>query len=177
MTDAVHIITYDEVNELARPCSADDDVIMRFIDEAERNDLRLNMGDETFSEVMKSVAEGDSSVEVLLNGGQFVDRCGNSRIFEGLKRTLAYYAYARIVQNGSSYQTRFGYVEKEDDYSRNAETKYRIQAYGGALENANRFMCASPGYISAEPDPFPATCRKCHKRMIKKGGKISQIGN
>ena len=39
------LITPDEINELARPCSADEDIARRFIEEAEHNDVRPALGD------------------------------------------------------------------------------------------------------------------------------------
>lgn len=145
------LITPDEINELARPCSADEDIARRFIEEAEHNDIRPALGDALYI----AIATSPDKYDELLNGGLYSDPCGEQRYFPGLKKALAYYAYARIVKSGTNISTRYGFVSKSDDYSHSVEFKERNQAYNDAFSIADHYMKDCLGYIQCRPEAFP----------------------
>jgi len=59
----------------------------------------------------------------LLNGGYYTDNCGVRHRFEGIKKALAYFAYARFVRNHSTHVTPFGVVQKLGDDSNPADAR------------------------------------------------------
>ena len=151
----MRIIEYTDITRLARPCSCDPDIAEAFITEAQECDIRPNIGDDVYADVLKSLEAADDKYKTLLDGGEFLDACGRKRLFVGLRKTLAYYAYARIVKSGSNLQTRYGFVNKNDEYSMNVEFKQRHQAYTDAFAVANQLMTECLSYMRTDKDLFP----------------------
>lgn len=90
------LITTDEVYKLARTMSIhiDTEKIEAYIRESENIDLKSALGDALFLDVK----EHPENYSELLNGSFYTIECGGKRSFVGLKTTLAYYTYARIVK-------------------------------------------------------------------------------
>lgn len=90
------LITTDEVYKLARTMSIhiDTEKIEAYIRESENIDLKSALGDALFLDVK----EHPENYSELLNGSSYTIECGGKRSFVGLKTTLAYYTYARIVK-------------------------------------------------------------------------------
>lgn len=59
----------------------------------------------------------------LLNGGYYEDEDGVRHRFEGIRKALAYFAYARFVRNHGTQVTPFGVVNKLGDESQNADSR------------------------------------------------------
>lgn len=142
-----------EVGELARECNTEDATILRFIREAELNDIRPSLGDSLYM----AVKEDPTKHEMLLNGGTF-EGCDGDRSFVGLKTALAYYTWARLAKSSLHHLTRFGFVVKNDDYSHQAEWKERQVAYNDAFSIADRYMKECIDYIQATPEVYGARC-------------------
>lgn len=138
-----------EVGELARECNTEDSTILRFIREAELNDIRPSLGDSLYLDLKKD----PTKYRELLDGGTF-EGCGGLRSFVGLKTTLAYYTWARLAKSSLHHLTRFGFVVKNDDYSHQAEWKERQAAYNDAFAIADRYMKECLDYIDANPDLY-----------------------
>lgn len=132
-----YLITCKEVGALARDMSAhmDEERVNTYIRESEMIDLKSALGDALFLDIKSNPEKYDK----LLNGGEY-EVSGEKRIFSGLKTTLAYYTYARVVKNGNGNVTRYGFVNKESEYSSNAEFKERNMAYNDAFSIADRLM-------------------------------------
>lgn len=130
------LISRRDVDVLARPCIADDREAERYIEEAEKVDLLPNIG----TKLYLLIKNDPSKYDILLNGGVWqADSSSASHICAGLRTTLAYYAYARIVRNGGHIASRFGFTEKRDDFSSAVELKQRVaeanDAYSVAVEH------------------------------------------
>lgn len=149
-----HLIEPQEVEQYARPCTADEAIVERAIEEAELLDIKPALGDRLFSQLQNRVTYGR-----LMEGGEYAVG-GETRTFAGLKRTLAYYAWARLINSATHHLTRFGYVIKSDDHSRSADLRERQQASGDATAIANAYMKECLAYIAAHPDIFADTCNK-----------------
>ena len=93
--------------------------------------------------------------DLLLNGGDYTDPDGNVHVFAGLRRALAYYAWGRLVKTGTNHLTRFGYVDKNDDYSHSTELKERQIAYRDAFAVADEYVQECFVYMRHFPDLFP----------------------
>ena len=111
-----HLITKDDVLELARPASRhiDNDRIVVCINEAEQIDIKKTIGDDLLLAIMDNV---DGKYDELLEGGRYIDSQQKNRVFAGLRTVVSYYAYARLVQIADSYLSRFGFVSKDEEYS------------------------------------------------------------
>lgn len=149
------LISRADIDRLARPCLADDIEAERFIAEAELIDLAPQIGGELFAEI-KSHPEDHRG---LLDGGAWEDDCGKMRMFAGLRTSLAYYAFARIVRNAGQIATRFGYTEKRDEYSNQVELRQRTaqanEAYTIAVEHLRNCM----DYMRANKELYGDICR------------------
>lgn len=148
--DNKHIITSSEVLELARSMSTNIDKsnIETFIDESEQLDIKPAIGDQMFIKLLDGVSPG-----ILMNGGRYESN-GKSYMFSGLKKALAYYVYARLVKCGNGVQTRFGFVQKDDEYSSKSDLKERVAAYNDAFAIADKYLKECLRYMEANPGIF-----------------------
>lgn len=105
------MITPEEVGALSRPISQHIDraQILSYITEVEQLIVRPTLGEELYN----NIRTNQQGYEVLMNGGEGVSG--------GLRKAVAYHVYARIIKQGATIATRFGAVEKVDEYS------YRIE--------------------------------------------------
>lgn len=140
-----HIITPEEVDILARPCTADEDVALNYIEESEMQDIKPIIGDALFFDV----ANNQDKYKELLDGGMY-EAAGQEYGFAGLKRTLAYYAWARMVKCGTHHLTRYGFVNKNGDYSQSVEWRERQAAYNDAYAVADGYMRECLAYLTAK---------------------------
>lgn len=143
-----HIIEPHEVELYARPCQVEEEIIAKAIEEAEMLDVKPALGDALFNKLQNSV-----TYSRLMEGGTY-EVNGEVRAFAGLKRTLAYYAWARLINSATHHLTRYGYVDKNGEYSRTVDLKERQQAVGDATAIANAYMRECLLYIEAHPDTF-----------------------
>lgn len=65
------------------------------------------------------VVEGENTTAetLMLEGGEYYDRCHRVQYIEGVKVALSYLAYARLVRNHQTQVTPFGVVSKMGDDS------------------------------------------------------------
>ena len=89
-----------------------------------------------------------------IGGGEYTDECRNRRHFVGLRRALAYYVWARLVKTSVNHLTRFGFVQKRDEYSQATEYRERQTAYNDAFAIADGYMKECLAYIQAKPEIF-----------------------
>lgn len=148
-----NLINYDEVTLLARPCSADDEMVNAMIAEAEREDIKRQIGDELFISVKAD--QPDEKYSVLINGGEWTDCGGRKRLLTGLKTALAYYVYARIVRDGNIQATRYGARVKDDDNSVEALNAELQRQTREAFSSADLYMGEVLAYIKANRELFP----------------------
>lgn len=170
-----HLITPSDVLALSRNSSQSIDPrdISIYIDEAEQLDVRPTIGDALYLRLLNNSGNAEDNNR-LLYGGQYQSGCGNVAIFAGLRKALSYYVYGRIVKNGGRTATRFGFVEKSDDYSRQVEYKERLSASNDATLVADSYMKETLNYIE-QSGAFPEY-KSCGKGMINRRVTIKAIG-
>lgn len=154
-----HIIQVDEIGALARPCNIDEAIGERYIEEAELQDVKSILGDALFFDIV----DHQEKYALLLDGGTYEYK-GEKRGFSGLKCALAYYAWARMVKSSVNHLTRFGFVSKNDDYSRPVEWKERQVAYNDAYAVADGYMQECMEYLKSQ-------------NIIKGDNEVSKISN
>ena len=91
-----YLITTLEVADLSRSMSVhvDEDKIDTYIRESESIDIKSALGDAFYLDVR----EHPEKYALLLMVERTRTRCGEKKIFMGIKTALAYYTYARIVK-------------------------------------------------------------------------------
>ena len=143
------LIQPTEVGTLARECNAEEEIVIRAIEESEMNDIRPALGDGVFS----AVKANPTKYNTLLNGGEYEVR-GVVKVFAGLKTALAYYVWARLAKTSPYHITRFGFVVKGDDYSRQPEWSERQAIYNDAYAIADGYIRDCAEYVKDNPSLF-----------------------
>lgn len=148
-----YLITTSEVSTLSRGMSVhvDEDKIETYIRESESIDIKSALGDALYLDVK----EHPEKYELLLDGGTYEDKCGEKKMFMGIKTALAYYTYARIVKNGDGNVTRYGFVQKEDQYSSLTDIKEKVMAYDEAFSIANRYLKECVRFLQNKKKDYP----------------------
>ena len=129
----------------------DPDKIETYIRESESIDIKSALGDELYLDVK----EHSEKYELLLDGGTYEDNRGEKKMFMGIKTALAYYTYARIVKNGDGNVTRYGFVQKEDEYSSRPDIKEKVMAYNDAFSIADRYLKECVLFLNEKNDEYP----------------------
>lgn len=177
-----NLITYEEISQLARPCTTDRDMAEAMIAEAQRVELKPRLGDWLYLRLLnldeEFIADGGdaagnydlimsadandrttlsslSPYSLLLEGGQWVDSCGRSCLLTGLKTALAYYALARIVRDGNIQATTYGTAVKDDQYSADPERTERQRQYRELFGQADSYMAEALTFITRNCSQFP----------------------
>lgn len=148
-----YLITTSEVSTLSRDMSVhvDEDKIETYIRESESIDIKSALGDALYLDVK----EHPEKYELLLDGGTYEDKCGEKKMFMGIKTALAYYTYARIVKNGDGNVTRYGFVQKEEEYSSLTGIKEKVMAYDDAFSIANRYLKECVRFLQDKKKDYP----------------------
>lgn len=169
-----YIISVSEAKTLGRPIGkVADDKIVAFITEVEQTIVRPRLGDNLFMRLM--IEERSEDLDLLLSGGQYVTRCGETRVFTGLKTAVAYYTYAQNVRAGDFESTRYGMMLKDGDYSQHISAKERDSAANSATAVADAYLqeciiyCKEKGLISPSE-------KKAHNLHVTTGCIIHKIG-
>ena len=148
-----YLITTLEVSSLSRGMSIhiEESDIEQYIRESESIDIKSALGDSFFLEVK----ENPDKYNLLLDGGVYEDKSGHKKLLTGLKAALAYYTYARIVKNGDGNVTRFGFVQKESEYSSHTEFKEKVMAYNDAFSIADRYLKECVMFLDENNEDYP----------------------
>ncbi|MBR1801014.1 MAG: hypothetical protein IJ767_05900 [Bacteroidaceae bacterium] len=139
-----HLISLDEFKVLARPASVhiDEGEVMAFVREAEDLYVKPLIGIDTFTTLAETQVPENELTEPLrtlyLGGtwtkgsgaGAAKEACGCGEMQEcaGLKRAVAYLAYARMVAADGGMLTRTGYYQHDDSYASRMDDKNRANA-------------------------------------------------
>lgn len=147
-----NLITYEEISQLARPCTTDRDMAEAMIAEAQRVELKPRLGDALYLKLIEDAPE--DRFNVLLNGGVWEGDCGDN-LLTGVKTALAYYALARIIRDGNIQATTYGSVVKDDQYSADPERTERQRQYRELFSQADRYMAEALTYLTRNCRTFP----------------------
>ena len=150
------LISREDIDKECRPCNAQDALVDRCIEEAQKLDIIPAIGADWWLRILNR--EDDADARQLWDGGIYTDTCNQSHIFAGLRKALLYYAYARVVRSSGGVSTRFDFVVKADQYSDSADLKAKVQAYNEAFATADGYKAQALAYLN--------TIAKCCKRRI-----------
>lgn len=148
-----HIINIEEAKTLARPLIMHDEKVEAFIQEVEQTQIKPAIGDLLFFDLQDPEKIETDLYSVLLSGGSFTDRSGQYRTFSGLKVATAYLVYVKTIMAGDVESTRYGFMQKDGQYSQHISTAQRSAAYNDAMEVAQCYLrecidyCKNKGLI------------------------------
>jgi len=127
----------------------EDNRIEPYIDEVEQRIIKPRIGHELFIDLIDWINSENKSAfpeeyETLMSGGiyEYIVNCQpfEQRVFKGLLEAMKYYVYAKIVKNNDINITRFGIVNKDDEYSSRVDLNIRLAAEKDALQIADGYM-------------------------------------
>lgn len=148
-----NLITYEEISQLARPCSTDREMAEAMIAEAQRVELKPRLGDALYLKLMED--NPADPYRTLLEGGRWESAGRGPQLLTGVKTALAYYALARIVRDGNIQATTYGAVVKDDQYSADAERSERQRQYRELFSQADSYLAEAVQYLSINGADFP----------------------
>lgn len=144
-----HLISVEEFKELARPVSVhiEEDDVRAFIRESEDTYIIPALG----YAVCKKLAETERNElsddeKVLLSGGEWTDCKGEVRYCNGLKKAVAYFAYARMARSDGSIIARAGFMRHGDEYSDHIESKERRDRENDVMNMAEKYLAEAMAY-------------------------------
>lgn len=168
-----HLITPTDVLALTRNSSAslNSKDVETYIDEAERLNIIPAIGADLYLRLLNDT--GDKSANsLLLYGGVYEG--SQPIIIAGIRKALAYYVYGRIVKSGGQSVTRYGFVEKRDEYSAQVEYRERLNSANDATLVADSYMKEALNYITIS-NAFPEY-KACGSGMRNRRVTIKAIG-
>lgn len=153
----LHLLTYDEFRQLARPTSVhlDADEVEAYIDEAEELHLIPAIGYYNFKaactgDVWDSTLDASFVPAIAISGGEWedADQCGNTHLHynKGLKSALAYFAYAKMLKADGTIVSRAGAMRHQDDYAQHLNDDRRNQ-YNDVMDIAEKYLADTLQYI------------------------------
>ena len=175
------LITVDQFRELARPTSAhlDDDEVNAYIRECEDSFIIPAIGYESFK---ASIGQGDFGDSVLsgfnadtfIDGGEYYvggkDSSGKDikvlKYTSGIRKSLAYFVYAKILRSDGTIVSRSGAMRHRDDYSDHVDDS-SLKQYNDIMGMAESYLSDALLYLKAttkagEVKPHRSTRVKIH---------------
>jgi hypothetical protein len=144
-----HIIVVEEFKELARPVSIhiDEDEVQAFIREAEDMYIIPAVGYDVCKRLTETKREELSDDDkILLSGGEWTDVKGNVRYCNGLKKTMAYFVYARMSRSDGSIIARTGFMSHNDEYASHVADVDKRKRYNDIMEVAEQYLSGCLSY-------------------------------
>lgn len=148
-----YLITFSDLKENTREVSQNltDIKVKSYIEESENIDIKSALGDALFLDLK----EHTENYELLMNGGTYESKCGEKRVFVGVKKALCYYVLARLMKNGDYNVTRFGLVQKQTEYSQPTDYKEKVTAYSDVFVVADRYLKECVKYLDDCRGQYP----------------------
>ena len=181
MNEHGHLITPAQFKVLARPtsCHLDDTEVMSFISECEDVFIIPFIGFANFekavhSESFAGVFDETFSVSLWLDGGSFeTSDCGCNKRTEwcvGLRKTLAYYVYAKMLRADGTIVARAGAMRHNDQYAQHIDPNRK--QYDDVMNIADGYMAGCTLYAKTHSVECNAV-----KKVRGKRATIKAIGD
>lgn len=164
------LISRADIDRECRPCKSDEALVDRCIEEAQMLDIKPDLGDEVYIRLFDKT---DNVAQQLLHGCTYADKSGKLKVFAGLRKALLYYAFGRVVRASSGVPTRFGFVDKADQYSDLADLKARTATYNEAFATADAYKAQALRFMADFPDDF-GNCT--HRKVTNNRLQLRKIG-
>ena len=170
------ILTNAECLSLSRQNSGFDSTKMEpYRLEALNIDIKPAIKDNLFIDLVTYTESDDPEenllFDTLLNGGEYT-YSNVKYYFAGLKKTAAYFAYARMIKGADIQPTLFGIRVKDVDQSDQPDYKQKIQFANDTISVGNQYLYDCVSYIKRMlPTYYGSVCYN------KKRSKFKIIGD
>lgn len=155
-----HLITIEQFRELARPTSAhlDEEEVNAFIEECEDSFIIPAIGYERFK-AAAGQGEWNNSVtssfspDTFLDGGEYksLGEDGETEVLRytaGIRKSLAYFTYAKLLRSDGVIISRSGGMRHRDDYSDHLDDS-KLKQYNDIMGMAESYLSDSLLYLQA----------------------------
>lgn len=152
------LITVDEFRTLARPVSLhlDTEAVVQYIRESEDASLIPATGWELYkfltvegTEKPQALAEGFDK-QIATEGGEWTETSDRGyqtlRLCNGLKKALAYFAYARLQRADGNIISRAGAMRHREDRADHTDDQ-KLKQYNDIVDMAERYLSDTLYYI------------------------------
>ena len=170
------ILTNEECLSLSRQNSGFDSTKMEpYRLEALNIDIKPAIKDNLFIDLVTYTEDEDPEANVLfdtlLNGGEYTYN-NVKYYFAGLKKTAAYFAYARLIKGAATHPTSLGISAQDAEHSDQADYKQKIQFANDTISVGNQYLYDCVSYIKRMlPTYYDSVCYN------KKRSKFKIIGD
>ena len=158
MNQHKHLISVAECLALTRPVSVhlDDDEVQAYITECEDMVIIPAIGYTNFDKAVNSLSFDDTfdatfSASIWLDGGSFVtSECGcdgRTMWCAGLRKTLAYYVYAKMLRADGTTLSRAGAMRHNDQYASHVDPNRK--QYDDVMNVADKYLSDCMLYAKA----------------------------
>lgn len=150
-------------------------VLEPYIQEAQEFDLRPFLGDELYADLLDKYdqAQMTDAYKELYNGCTYTYG-GITYKHEGVVPILAYFTYARYAKRSNITSTKYGLVQKTNDFSQPISSADRAQQVNDARSGAIVYQERVRHFLNANEATYPLW-RGGHKRR-KSAIKITAVG-
>lgn len=175
-----NLIETSQIKTLGRPLGDIKECkLLAYIREVENTYIKPALGDTLFLALHADNLEIGGTYDTLLNGGEWnadnaVCGCGSGvHFFSGLRTAIAYFVYAKTLMSADIESTRYGFVQKDGQYSEHVSQAQRTAAYNDAMEVGNTYLRECLEYCKA----FGLIAQGERRRAASTGGfRIRKIG-
>ena len=161
-----NLTTATQIRALCRPISShySDTNIETYIGESEQIDIKPILGEQMYIDLSEAQTGTTLTAdqEMILDGGVYTvdDR---KYVFGGLKKSIAYFVYSRLIKNADGQLTRYGFINKDTQESERPPLKEKLVAADDAAKTGNAYLNEVLQYIRLNdlddaftcPDPAP----------------------
>lgn len=130
--------------------------IQPFIDEAEELDLKPQLGPALYKALVDGIAASPSVTiyQTLLDGEDYT-YCDETITYPGLKKAIAYFAYARYLAESDLISTVTGMARPTPDNSQIASDKSISRRIAQAREAGSHYFDEAHQYLCEKSDTYP----------------------
>lgn len=149
----------------------DNSRVAPYIDESEQLDIKNQIGESLFIDLLDYVGADDktgfANYNLFLYGGTYEYETNQGtrakKQIKGLIHALNYFVWARLIKNNNFTATSFGLVQKITDNSEPVSFKERNDVYGDALDIAQKYLGECIIYLKIHAKDFPLFKREYKK--------------
>lgn len=144
-----------------------------FVYEAQVFDLKPLLGGVLYDDFVKNKAL--AKYVTLLNGEDYLDASGYSVHFEGVAPVLAYFAFARFLENQQITITSHSVVTKDSPYSTPVDSKILSQRVSQARSGALAYWEGVAKYLCDKSTTYPLWGKEISGKPRTSGARISSV--
>lgn len=115
------------------------------------------------AELYEKLNNGEIDDNVLLNGAYYTNHKGKREVCYGLRKAVAYLAYAKLLMANKVNVTAFGVTEKTSQYSQSANADNVNYAANHAEKMGSYYLKSCLCYLD-DKNPEPCSCAAGHSR-------------